>query len=232
MKFGSKEKVRTFTSTSLSNKTVDNIKAMNNNELNTEQIILIAAEAEFLEKGYSNAKMMSIAKRANVAHSMLHYYFRNKENLFQTIFLTKAQTLFPMFEGVLDKQLPFPETVRILMETQFNFMLQNPKLPLFLLTEIFSNKVNRALLLEVISGKVIPFFSKLKEMLDKEVKTGRVRPIQFQDLVMNFTSINASTFLAFPILQEIAGQTDESIEKRLIERRESNVQFILSALRL
>ena len=48
---------------------------MNNNEVSTEQIILEAAETEFLEKGYSNAKMLSIAKRAGVAHSMLHYTF-------------------------------------------------------------------------------------------------------------------------------------------------------------
>ena len=54
---------------------------MKDREQNTEQIILEAAEAEFLEKGYSNAKMMAIAQRAGVAHSMLHYYFRSKENL-------------------------------------------------------------------------------------------------------------------------------------------------------
>ncbi|MDR2815973.1 MAG: TetR/AcrR family transcriptional regulator, partial [Proteiniphilum sp.] len=45
---------------------------MANKELRSEQIILEAAEAEFLEKGYGNAKMMAIARRANVSHSMLH----------------------------------------------------------------------------------------------------------------------------------------------------------------
>jgi len=52
---------------------------MDNKELSTEQIILEAAEAEFLEKGYGNAKTVAIAKRAGVSHSMLHYYFRTKE---------------------------------------------------------------------------------------------------------------------------------------------------------
>lgn len=204
---------------------------MNNSELNTEQVILEAAEAEFLEKGYGNAKMMVIAKRANVAHSMLHYYFRSKENLFQTIFLKKAQMLLPLFEGTLDKRLPFLDTVRILMETQFNFLAQNPKLPLFLLTEILTNKKNKALLMDVLSQKIMFILSKLNGMLDEEIKKGAVRPIQFQDLIMNVISINASTFLVLPIFQDIAGENEENIENMLAERRESNVQFILAALK-
>lgn len=205
---------------------------MNNSELNTEQVILEAAEAEFLEKGYGNAKMMAIAKRANVAHSMLHYYFRSKENLFQTIFLKKAQMLLPLFEGTLDKRLPFLDTVRILMETQFNFLAQNPKLPLFLLTEILTNKKNKALLMDVLSQKIMFILSKLNGMLDEEIKKRTVRPIQFQDLIMNVISINASTFLVLPIFQDIAGENEENIENMLAERRESNVQFILASLRL
>lgn len=204
---------------------------MNNSELSTEQIILEAAEAEFLEKGYGNAKMMAIAKRANVAHSMLHYYFRSKENLFQTIFLQKAQTVLPMFEGALEKQLPFFEAVRILIEAQFNFLAKNPKLPLFLLTEILTNKKNKKLLLDVLSKKTIPVLNKLKRMLDEEIKKGAVRPIEFYNFIMNIIAINASTFLAFPILQEIAEEADKSITNLLSERRESNVQFILTALK-
>lgn len=204
---------------------------MNNSELNTEQIILEAAEAEFLEKGFGNAKMMAIAKRANVAHSMLHYYFRSKENLFQKVFVGKAQTLLPFFENVFEQHLPFFDTLRLLLETQFNFLRQNPKLPLFLLTEILSNRENRALLFDVISKKAISPMSKLKRMLDEEVQKGTVRPIQFQDLMMNIISINASTFVAMPILQDMVVQDNTTIENLLAERRESNVQFILAALK-
>jgi AcrR family transcriptional regulator len=52
---------------------------------NTEEIILEAAEAEFLEKGFDQARTVSIAQRAGVTHAMLHYYFRTKEQLFDKI---------------------------------------------------------------------------------------------------------------------------------------------------
>lgn len=204
---------------------------MNNSELNTEQIIIEAAEAEFLEKGYGNTKMMAIAKRANVAHSMLHYYFRSKENLFQKVFVEKAQSILPFFENVFQQRLPFFDTVRLLLETQFNFLKQNPKLPLFLLTEILANKENRTLLFDVLSKKAINLLSKLKGMLEEEVQKGTVRPIQFQDLMMNIVSINTATFVSMPILQDITGANDEAIESMLAARCESNIQFILAALR-
>lgn len=204
---------------------------MDNKELSTEKIILEAAEAEFLEKGYGNAKMMAIAKRANVAHSMLHYYFRSKENLFQKVYVEKAQTLLPLFEDIFEQNLSFFETLRLLVGTQFNFFKDNPKLPLFLLSEILTNKKNRTLLFDVISKKAIVPMTKLKNILDKEVKQGTVRPIQFQDLIINMISINALTFVAMPILQDMIEGNDTNIETRLAERRESNIQFILAALR-
>ena len=204
---------------------------MDNKELNTEQVILEAAEAEFLEKGYGNAKMMAIAKRANVAHSMLHYYFRSKENLFQTIFLKKSQALLPLFENIFSQRLPFFETVRTVMETQFNFLQNNQKLPLFILTEILNNKENRKLLMDVLLKNAIHPITQLKDMLEEEVKKGTIRPIQFQDFIMNILSINISTFVVMPILQDVTGLNDKSIDNLLAERRESNVQFVLAALK-
>ena len=52
---------------------------------NKENDILRAAEREFLAKGFSGARTVSIAQAAGVTHAMLHYYFRTKEQLFARI---------------------------------------------------------------------------------------------------------------------------------------------------
>ena len=52
---------------------------------NKENDILRAAEREFLAKGFSGARTVSIAQAAGVTHAMLHYYFRTKEQLFERI---------------------------------------------------------------------------------------------------------------------------------------------------
>ena len=201
------------------------------NDSNTKQIILEAAEAEFLEKGYGSAKMLAIAKRANVSHSMLHYYFSSKENLFQTIFLQKSQIIVPLLENIFEQQLPFLELVRNFIETQFNFLRQNPKIPHFILSEILTNEVNRALLFEVLSPKIINVFGKFEKAFNEEVEKGVIRPLQFKNFIMNIVSINVSTFILLPVLEDIIWQNGKNIEDILNERRESNVQFVLSALK-
>ena len=205
---------------------------MDNNELNAEQTILEAAEAEFLEKGYGNAKTVAIARRAGMSHSMLHYYFRTKENLFQRIFLQKIQTLSGIFENIWEKDLPFAETLRLFMEEQFNFVAKNPQLPRFILNEVVSNETNRNLLFEVLAPKVSVIFQKFNERLINEVLSGRVRPITLPNLMMNIFSVNIAVFVALPMLQKIFPVTgDDALTNFLNERRESNVQFILNALK-
>ena len=59
---------------------------MNNTEKTVEERILDAAYHTFVEKGYEGAKMRDIASRADINISMLHYYYRSKDNLFDIAF--------------------------------------------------------------------------------------------------------------------------------------------------
>ena len=205
---------------------------MHNNEINTEQIILEAAEAEFLEKGYGNAKTVAIARRAGVSHSMLHYYYRTKEQLFQKIFKEKVQTFAQMFGVIFEQNSGFTETLRLVIETQFKFVAQNPQLPMFIFREILSNKENREWAIKTLFPHLFPFVSTIENMLNVEISKAAVRPIAIQDLLMNIISINISTFVALPVLKEnLHFDNEEMLENFLNERRESNVQFILNALK-
>lgn len=205
---------------------------MNNYELNTKQIILDAAEEVFLEKGYGNAKTMTIAKRAGVSHSMLHYYFSTKENLFQTVFLQKIQMIASAFENIYEQHLPFQKTVRLIVESQFDFVAKNPQLPHFILNEILSNKENRELLFNALIPKVEGAASKLSEMLATEFAKGKIRQISMFDFLINIVAINISTFVVLPIMKDMSVvSSDKDLEHMLNARCESNVQFVLNALR-
>jgi len=205
---------------------------MRKNETESKQKILEAAEAEFLEKGYEGAKTIAIAKRAGVSHTMLHYYYSTKEELFQRIFKEKAQLLSQMFNVVLEQNATFTETLRLLIETQFNFVATNPQLPMFVSREILSNKENLQWLIQTIYPHLLPFLSAFEKMFNAELSKGTIRPVTFQNLLMNVISLNISAFIAMPMLKEpLQLDSNEKMEKFLVERCESNVQFILKAMR-
>ena len=205
---------------------------MRKNETESKQKILEAAEAEFFEKGFGNAKTVSIAKRAGISHTMLHYYYSTKEELFQRIFKEKVQLLSQMFNVVLEQNADFTETLRLLIETQFNFVAKNPQLPMFIFREILSNEENRQWAVQMLYPHLLPFLSALEKMFNAELSKGTIRPVTFQNLLMNVISLNISVFIALPILKEALHlDSNEKMEKFLVERRESNFQFILNALR-
>ena len=50
-------------------------------ERNSENI-LAAAEQEFVLHGFKGTSMQAVADRAGVAKANIHYYFKNKDNLY------------------------------------------------------------------------------------------------------------------------------------------------------
>ena len=182
---------------------------MKDNEQNTEKAILEAAEAEFLEKGYANTKMLSIARRAGVAHSMLHYYYRNKENLFQTIITRKVQAMLPAYHELFHPDLSFEQMLRSLRDARDRFFWsQNPQMPYFMLTEIISNRKNRAMLLDTLE-KALP--QQLARML--------------------LITIDASSLSAISICRDVHQLEPCILERLQMSYREHNMQLILEALR-
>ena len=205
---------------------------MKNNGLNTEKAILEAAEAEFLERGYEGAKMLSIARRAGVAHSMLHYYYRSKENLFQAVFRRNMQVMMSLIGESLPPGLSFVEVLGRIREARDNYLLGSGfRMPYFLLTEILSKPGQRDLLLQLFDGEQFPLLQRLKAMLAAEVEKGAVRPVRFTDFIYLLLSFDASSLTAIALCQEAGALGSEAIGRLLSSYREHNMQLLLEALR-
>jgi AcrR family transcriptional regulator len=198
---------------------------------NNEQLILEAAEVEFLEKGYKNTATTAIAKRAGVTHALLHYYFRTKENLFQKVFQNKVRLIGDSFSQQINDSLPFEEVIRKFIAYHFDFVRQNPKLLNFVYNEVLVNKDNRRFLLDQIRPKMLNVFNHIDKLLNAEVEKGNIRPVKIHDLLINIISLNIMTFIALPIIEDIMlGHNPEYLDNLIDERRESCIQFILNAL--
>jgi len=59
---------------------------MTENDRQTEDKIFESATDVFLEKGMDGARMQVIADHAGINKSLLHYYYRTKDHLFNAVF--------------------------------------------------------------------------------------------------------------------------------------------------
>ncbi len=105
-------------------------------EKHTEQKILIAAKKVFFEKGKDGARMQEIADEAGINKSLLHYYFRSKDKLFDAIFQQAFSKFVPDVRLILEGDETFEKQVYLIVEKYFQLISENPYLPLFILNAI------------------------------------------------------------------------------------------------
>ena len=197
---------------------------------NTARLIIEAAEEEFLEKGYAQSKTTDIARKAGVTHAMLHYYFGTKEKLFNRVFESKVRMMADSLLPIVDRDIPFAEKIKIAVETHFDFIAANPRLPFFILSEMTASPERS----EICKKAFLPSFrliaEKLARGIDQEVKTGNIAPIDPLELLQDVIALNLFPFVSSPVAK-FMNATLNGGEDYLARRKAENVEMILRRIR-
>lgn len=203
-----------------------------NVEQSMERSILEVAERLFLEKGFDGTSTTQIAKEVGCNQALVHYYFRTKENLFNTIFEKKFSAFFQsVFDTANLSGLTFIEKIRYISESHFDLLLQNPKLPRLILSELSVRPDSLKELknkLHIIPEKLIAM---MQAELQQEIKAGTVRNVDFIDIIIALVSLNVALFTLLPVAGKLLDFDQTIIESLIKHRREENVKVILSYLR-
>ncbi len=160
------------------------INMVRNNIL--EKSILEAAEKLFLEKGFDATSTTQIAKAVGCNQALVHYYFRTKDNLFNTIFEQKFRFFFQQIFNVSHlENLPFLEKIGKIIETHFDLINQNPKIPGLIVKELSRQPRQIELLKEKLHTLPEQMFKEFSLELQTEIENGRIRPITLPDLIIS-----------------------------------------------
>lgn len=198
-----------------------------------EELILQAAEALFLTKGYTNTSTTEIARKAGCNQALVHYYFRTKENLFQQIFIKKLMSLFAEFMKTRPAGMDFTESLRERMGMYFDFIEANKQLPFMVINELVTNSERRQAFCEEL--RTNPMYIQLYRQFDNEIRqevvAGHICPIDTADLYMDIFSLTICTFITLPIYR-LLFQLDREAERQYIRRRKEELTTtILKRLR-
>ncbi len=196
-----------------------------------EETIRRAAEELFLDKGFSRTSMSDIAREAGCNQALIHYYFRTKEKLFKDIFTDKVELIFSSIVRRMETNSSFEEAITLFIEKQYDMLLQNPRIPFLILTEIHSSP-ERVVELEAIAKEKFSFVISLYDRkLKAAIADGSIHPISVLSLFMNIISLNVAMFLGKPMLIKSVGMTEGNFQAAAEARKKENVEFILRSLR-
>lgn len=201
------------------------------NDQNMEQAILESATKLFLEKGFKATSTTEIANEAGCNQALVHYYYRTKDRLFEAIFEKKMRFFIQSLLQIEKEDLPFLEKLSKRIESHFDTIHENPKLPLFLFNEINSNPKRMEQLREKLGEIPGTVFYKMQAEIEAEVASGNIRPISVYDLLMTIVSLNIMVFIAEPMFRTITRISEEDFIQLRQRRKKENVHIILSSLK-
>lgn len=204
---------------------------MKNEEKNTEQAILQAAEALFLKQGFAQTTTKQIAQRAGCNQALLHYYYRTKDNLFVQIFEEKAKFIATHFLDINSTAQTLEERISQMVELHFELFRKNPRLVPFLLKEVLSDPVRVAPILDKIKQYMVKIFGKIDEALHEEIEKGAARPVSTLNVILTLVSLDMAPFIIAPVLQRVLDLTDEQLDEQLDKRKPEVVEILLRQIR-
>lgn len=201
-------------------------------ELSTDQLILKAAEEVFVREGFAGATTSAIAKAAGVTHAMLHYYFNTKENLFKHIFQQKiAELSASLIDSFGGDDLPFAERIVNGAKRHFDFLMQNPELPTFVVRDIVGHPGRTKLIQGYFNDFMGNAVASMQEQADELARRGELAKIKITDLFLNIASLNVFAFLILPAAEALEYVYDTTREQFLEQRKQEIAETLRRRLK-
>jgi AcrR family transcriptional regulator len=194
----------------------------------TEEKILAAAKKVFLAKGLDGARMQDIADEAGINKALLHYYFRNKDKLFEQIFTEVVMVMLPRVKNIFESDCSLFEKIELFCKEYITQIIKTPYVPIFILNEI--NRHPEAFLKKVFSITEIPVHPIVKQ-IKAEIKKGVIKPIEPIQLLMNTISLCLFPFVAMPMIRLITGMSKEQFIALMEQRKIEVPKMIIASIK-
>lgn len=196
----------------------------------SEELILNAAIKVFTRKGFAGARMEEIAKEAGINRALLHYYFRDKETMFNLIFETKFKEFFTGLFGAFQSDAPFFEKIKRIIDHEITVLSKHPDLARFVIMEIAQQPDRLIQFGQKLGLNPRMMLENFQKEIQQNVLEGKIRPIDGRQLLMNIISICIYPFVAKSIIKTMMQMDENTFLDLMGKRKKDAYEFIINAI--
>jgi len=195
----------------------------------TEEKILESAQYIFHHKGFDGARMQEIADKAEINKGLLHYYYKSKDKLFESVFNIALKQMLGRLDITLKEDIDLFTKIEKLAENYITVLSKNTFVPNFVFQEINRNP-------EFFNEKFKKFNSlegikKFEKQIEEETSKGTIIEIDPKQLIINIISMSIFPFMAKPMAIGILDISEKEFNI-IIEKRKTEVaQFTINSIR-
>ena len=174
-----------------------------------EAKILEAATAVFIQKGLAGTSMQEIADEAKISRTSLHYYYRNKDKLFDAVFENVFHAFINQLACIINSDMPLFVKMEHFVDNYLDFMLDNPGYVSFMVHDLSAcpermvKQIESNLNIEKLKQQII---SEMKDSQREEFDVAQfwasligicIMPFVFKPMVTTFFLDNEDAFRLF-----------------------------------
>ncbi len=196
--------------------------------MTTEEKIFNSARIVFQKKGFAGARMQEIADEAGINKAMLHYCFKNKELLFQAVFMNAFSQLAPQINGIFNSEDTVFDKIKKFTHSYISFVIHNPYLPQFIIQEMNNNP---AFVMSFLKNENRPNPTLLIAQIEREIADGIIKPVNPKQLLMDIFSMTVFPFAAQMMVKGIIQISDTEFNAMMEERKTSIAEQIINSIK-
>lgn len=191
----------------------------------TEQHIKDTARHIFLKEGKMLATTQEIADAAGVNRTLLHYYFRSRDMLFNIVFTEALTKLREQLHEVICSKVEFRQKVEKLLDVFYGDLTELPYLETFITLQLNQEPHKYEEMFIHIPGGKERIKDFLKE-IQQEMEKGTIPVMKPINYFINIFALMAYPYVARPVFKNMLDLSEAAYNKLLPERKE----IILSLL--
>lgn len=189
----------------------------------TETLIKAAAKSVFLKNGLAGTRLQEIADSAGICRTALHYYFRNKDKLFDVVFTEAFTEIHKRVNGFAQSDAPVVEMMKMFAADFYDIAIKDPGIDLFIINEFNQNpdRMRKIVCGENMQGVRRGFL----HYIEKAVEKGEIKGDPMQ-IMITIVSLCAHPFAAKSMIQNMFDINDAKYEILMLQRKAYILELI------
>jgi len=189
-------------------------------DIGTEQLIKDTAKKIFFSEGKLHATTQEIADAAGVNRSLVHYYFRSRDLLFEQVVTEAKEDLRNMLDSVLTGKLSFKERLKKVIDVFIDETIAYPFRELFIITE--TNNEHKIHADQIHETHIKPFLEEVKAEMDK----GNLKTMNPKQFMMNLFALMAYPVLSGSLNKSFLKISESEFSKLMKQRKQIIFEMI------
>lgn len=191
----------------------------------TEQQIKEAAKKLFFEEGRFKATTQEIADAAGVNRTLVNYYFRSRDVLFDQVLQDARETMTSRLKAsAVEEDIPFRLRIERFIDIMLDHSLAYPYLDVYMVTRINDDfNHEHESLFDIKKSEEVKNFLKMIEM---EMNKGTIEKMPAVQFFLNLLSLIIFPAMMQPLFKRVLSLSDRQYQQLLKERKEYILQTL------